>query len=297
MSINTLFKMIYRTRNFFLDKYVFSKKILCNKKLNEMLQQNKTLKDIHKGERCFILGNGPSLKREKLELLQGEIVFTVNQISRFPRYDILEPKYHFWVDGNFFQIDINKPEDRELLDTMSNMGHSDTVCFFPLEHESFCKEHGLDEKLNVRYFAAKPRLTFYEGFDLPIDFTRYLPGFGTVVQYCICMAIYMGFSEIYLLGCDNTGIMVTIKSALKENDDNDYAYVVSNNEKKRMENLLNRHSVEQYAVDYAQTLIAYRLLYEYCERRSIKLVNCSSSTVIDSIPRLDLESVIAKEKV
>lgn len=295
MPIKRIFTMVYKTRNFFLNNIVFNKNIRCNKSVNHLLESNRALKDIHYGERCFILGNGPSLKTENLDLLRGETIFTVNQITRLPDYNKLHPQYHFWVDGNFFNIDLNKPEDVELLNIMFNTGTEETICFFPLERESFCKKHKLDKKLNLCYFAAKPRLTLYEDFDLPIDFTKYLPGFGTVVQYSICMAIYMGFSEIYLLGCDNTGIMVTIKSALKENDKNDYAYTVSENEKKRMENLLNRNSIEQYAIDYAQTLTAYRILYEYCGKRGIKLVNCSSSTVIDSIPRKSLKQVIVGE--
>lgn len=296
MSINTIFNMIYKVRNFYLDTVVYTKKIQFNRNSKELLQSNRMLKDIHKGERCFILGNGPSLKKENLELLKNEIIFTVNQISRLPQYDLLNPKYHFWVDGNFFKIDMKKPEDRELLEVMSNMGNSDTICFFPLERESFCIEHGLDKKLNIHFFATKPRLTFYESFEKDIDYTKYLPGFGTVVQYCICMAIYMGFSEIYLLGCDNTGIMVTMKSALKENDENDYAYAVSDNEKRRMENLLTRHSIEQYAIDYAHTLTAYRLLYAYCKKKGIALINCSSNTVIDSIPRMGLYDVITTKE-
>ena len=38
------------------------------------------LKDIHKGQRCFIVGNGPSLKIEDLDLLKDEITFACNKI-------------------------------------------------------------------------------------------------------------------------------------------------------------------------------------------------------------------------
>jgi hypothetical protein len=34
----------------------------------------------HQDERCFIIGNGPSLKRTDLSLLQGEITFGLNRI-------------------------------------------------------------------------------------------------------------------------------------------------------------------------------------------------------------------------
>ena len=41
------------------------------------------LKDIHKGERAFIIGNGPSLKEEPteaLEALNDELTFTCNRL-------------------------------------------------------------------------------------------------------------------------------------------------------------------------------------------------------------------------
>ena len=37
-------------------------------------------KDIHKGERCFIIGNGPSLNKMDLSLLKDEITFGMNRI-------------------------------------------------------------------------------------------------------------------------------------------------------------------------------------------------------------------------
>jgi hypothetical protein len=40
----------------------------------------------------------------------------------------------------------------------------------------------------------------------------------------------------------------------------------------------------------------YRELYTYCSDRNIKLVNCSSKTIIDSIPRASLSSVLSDEK-
>jgi hypothetical protein len=38
------------------------------------------LKDIHKGERCFIIGNGPSLRETDLKKLRGEFTFGLNRI-------------------------------------------------------------------------------------------------------------------------------------------------------------------------------------------------------------------------
>jgi hypothetical protein len=37
------------------------------------------LKDVHRGERCFIIGNGPSLKKTDLSRLSGEFTFGMNR--------------------------------------------------------------------------------------------------------------------------------------------------------------------------------------------------------------------------
>jgi len=40
----------------------------------------KALKDTHRGERCFVIGNGPSLRQTDLTKLRGEATFGVNRI-------------------------------------------------------------------------------------------------------------------------------------------------------------------------------------------------------------------------
>ena len=42
--------------------------------------KTKALKNIHKGKRAFILGNGPSLEIEDLDKLKNEITFASNKI-------------------------------------------------------------------------------------------------------------------------------------------------------------------------------------------------------------------------
>ena len=258
-----------------------------------LLGANVQLKDKHKGKRCFILGNGPSLKQEDLSALKDEIVFTVNQASRMPQFDAIRSDYHFWADPSFFQIDDSKAEYQDLLNTMHAVGRGNPQlqCFFPIQFQWFVQKYHLEQDLNVRYFYYYGML-LYDGWNGKIDYTGPVPCFSTVVQFCITMAIYMGFSEIYLLGCDNTSILVNIKSMLRQNDDRDYAYAVSENEKKRMESLLGDGGLEGYLSSYLATFRDYRRLYQYCADRGIQLVNCSAETVIDSIPRKRLKDVL-----
>ena len=45
----------------------------------ETLRSLDSYKDLHTGERCFLVGNGPSLSKLDLRKLDGELAFTVNR--------------------------------------------------------------------------------------------------------------------------------------------------------------------------------------------------------------------------
>jgi len=53
------------------------------------------LKNIHKGQRAFIIGNGPSLRKTDPNLLQNEITFGCNAIFLMPNF---QPTYYFVED-------------------------------------------------------------------------------------------------------------------------------------------------------------------------------------------------------
>lgn len=256
------------------------------------LARNRHLKDTKKGKRCFILGNGPSLRDEDLAQLANEDVFTVNQAARHPQFAALKSGVHFWADPSFFVVDENKTEDLELLDVMKaiNTEGNRPMCFFPIKQYDFVKKFRLDESLNVHYFYSVD--LFEEYYQGEIDFCGSCPAFCTVVMWCIALAVYMGYSEIYLLGIDTTSIMVNIKSYLKQNDSDDYAYNVGENEKKRLESQLQRQSLETQALSFYRVLQEYGALHRYCQKRNIRLVNCSSVSLVSTLPRQSLTSVL-----
>ena len=59
---------------------------IAEKRRRESLRRLAELKDIHKGKRGFIIGNGPSLKQTDLSRLKDEITFGLNRIyMMFPQ--------------------------------------------------------------------------------------------------------------------------------------------------------------------------------------------------------------------
>lgn len=266
--------------------------------LKNLLSQNVQFKNKHKGERCFIVGNGPSLNDEDLSQLENEVVFTVNKIANHPQFPSMKTNYHFWADPAFFNLSKDREEDIELVEKMFAVKTEDNnpVCFFPEFARSFIKDFEVDERLNVCiYFAILP---FRDNENKDVDFTKVTFGYETVVQYAMAMAIYMGFSEIYLLGCDTTFVVGIIESLLGQ-EVTTYSYTVSKNESKFIKNMTiqrEQGGVESPFLSCARMLHLYRELLRYCNNRNIKLVNCSSKTIIDSIPREPLNEVLKRKK-
>lgn len=262
----------------------------------ELLKTNEQFRKCAKRKRCFVLGNGPSLRDVDFEWLKDEDVITVNQASRHPDFKKLRPKFHFWADPTFFDIDPDNPGDRELLNAMCsiNSDNHKPACFFPIQQKDFVERYHLADDLDVHYFYSSSARSFSPRFRRELDFSTIIPSGYTVVMWCIMMAVYAGYEEIYLLGCDTTSIMVNLKSLLQQNDNSDYGYDVTANEKQRLERMVLRQGVRAQAQAFLRTLQEYGWLYEYCRYHGVTLVNCSSVTVVDGVPRQSLASVLGK---
>lgn len=266
---------------------------MSNKEESKLLDLNLEYKNIHQGKRCFILGNGPSMKMEDLSVLKDEYVFTVNQFYRSDKASIVKPDYHFWADDTFF-IDDGYKARKEIIECMRDMYkyNPNVVSFFPIKHRGFVKKHSIDSNMKVSYFYSPFRMENHMRDE--IDFSKFSINWGTVVQWCISMAIYMGFKEIYLMGCDNTQIITIMKSAMKTNDSDDYIYTYSDAEKKRMEKMVESKSLVDFLTTYINVLKDYKLIFDYCNSRNIRIINCSATTLIDCIPRKSFSEIIKK---
>ena len=66
------------------------------------LKKNTKLSGRHKGERCFILLNGPSLLDLDLSKIRDEQVFCVNHFWTSEHYQTVKPNYYLASDTSFF---------------------------------------------------------------------------------------------------------------------------------------------------------------------------------------------------
>lgn len=258
--------------------------LIRDKKIYEKVKNNKKYYNIHKGERCFILGNGPSLKIQDLSFLKNEVLFTVNQFYRTEFSKDIDSAYHFWADPTFF--DNSNPNNKEIV-SLIKAANKNTVTFFESVAFDYVNNMRIDEDIDCSFFKAG--IPVYD--NVYIDFTKTVSGCATVVQYAIEMAIFMGFSEIYLLGCDMTGIITTIEAKENKILSGGYSYTLSEVEKERIKTLSSEVSMESQFLGWGRMFAGYRTLNDYCQKRGIILANATLGGVLDNIPRVDLMSL------
>ena len=292
------FESLYKSRvdvnrwNEYMQNHIFtrySKKYF--EKSYKQLEKNIKFKNMYSGRRCFILGNGPSLKEQDLSFLKDEIVFTVNQAARSNYFESIKTNFHFIADPDFFKLDVNNIEDKEVMKAICeiNKGNNYPICFVPIQFENFILKNQLEKKINIAYF--NPSLILCDNYDTEIDFCKFIPGSNTVVHYAIMFAIYTGCTEIILMGCECTLILRDIQEILNLPIDT-YSYDVTKNESKRLSRINSSRDFVKIMESNIAIFKQYKYLYQYCKKNEITLVNATPQTLLDTVPRVRLENLM-----
>ena len=156
-------------------------RMLTQPQYRTSMSRLKRMKDRHRGERCFILGNGPSLGQTDLSLLENEVTFGLNRI--YLLFDQMGFSTTYLVSVNRLVIEQCAEEitglpcpkfigwdARELIDFTDDM-----VLLYSRQSLGFSKEitRGIWEGATVTYVAMQ-------------------------------VAYYLGFSQVILIGVDHS---------------------------------------------------------------------------------------------
>ncbi len=154
--------------------------------------QLKKLRNRYEGQRCFVLGNGPSLKKTDLSLLKNEITFGSNRIyMAFPEMGF-QTTFLGCID--LLVVESNVEELQSL-----NM---------PFFTNWRARKFFLDTpKKNILYM--------YDPWDGRLGFSttpawRVFEG-ATVTNIHLQMAFHMGFTQVILIGIDHSWNIPIIK--------------------------------------------------------------------------------------
>lgn len=273
-----------------------SVKYLIDIDYRKIMLENRKYKNIYKGNRCFILGNGPSLGKEKnIDLLKDEYVFTVNQLFRSEIFNRVKPNFHVMIDYLFFELNEDDPIENDTLTRMKQLKKYEDITFvFPWRFKKKIRQQGIGNKNNI---YIDERFRVYDGYNMEVRLDKSIIVVGTVVQAAVLCAIYMGFSEIYILGCDLTDFLATyIKDDINEdNVDTRHIYSYTNAERERMRRLYDEGLNEQRLYYTYIQLRTFRIINEYCKKKEIKLYNIAQGSALDCLPRKNLNEVLGIE--
>lgn len=152
-----------------------------------------SLKGKYEGERCFIIATGPSLTEEDILSLRNEYTFSMNSICY--KYDALN-----WTP-TFYGV-----QDSKVFHTIKKHISNKNIQYYFVD-AAYRKEPDNDPEWI--YF---PRNSYYNAYDAYFHHKYYAKFSGnavaevyegfTITCSLIQIAYYLGFREIYLLGCD-----------------------------------------------------------------------------------------------
>jgi hypothetical protein len=148
----------------------------------------RSFKNRHKGQRCFIIGNGPSLNKVDLNQLNKEITFGVNGIYLNYNKMGFYPTYYVIED---YLIAEDRSEEINALEQ--------SFKFIPSYLDYTLKKN--ESSLNFNAFINYRDEPFEPIFSK--NCARRIGVGGSVTYMCLQLAYYMGFQQIYLIGFDH----------------------------------------------------------------------------------------------
>jgi hypothetical protein len=241
-----------------------------------ILARNAIFRDRHKGQRCFVIVNGPSLKGQDISPLGNEITFVVSGFWKHPVVEEWQPTYYCLLDKHFFSGDA--PAENFVAEL--NKRIHDSTFFLPLFR-------GHDA--NKDYMRLNTERSFYVaafGDPFPsVDITQVVQGSSGSSAFALLIAIYMGCSPIYLLGFDH--------DYLANRGVDRHFYEGATIEGSRLETIPLGERVP-YDTEMEANLRLwknYRNLKAIAEGKNIKIYNATDGGYLDVFDRIAFESI------
>jgi len=159
---------------------------------DELLKQ---LYNVHQGERCFVIGTGPSLNKTNFARIKDEVLFGTNKLYLDTKRFGIAPQYWCVADPDLFWT--IHPEVLKL-----------ETCLFLTDGaaQRFLQNKSAFMSYHDDYFepiVTRPLSDMKTSMEFSENALDGING-GMVTLSCLQLAFFMGFKEVYLVGCDCT---------------------------------------------------------------------------------------------
>ena len=252
------------------------------------LIENAKFINSHEGEECFILGNGPSLKRVNLDKLKDKYVITCNMFTKVAGYEKVHSNIHVVIDDAFFQKRQEfSIEEKELMEIWKKICDMQIPVFVPLSAKEFITTNAIDKATEIYYLdILRFELPDRFGNELKVDISKPINSYTNVVQFSIVLALNMGFKKINLLGCDATGIYALLNTIIEQNKMEIHAYD-NDSAKNQYAKIVTKNKLADSLYWESFNYLGFERLNELCITKNIQLYNLTDISLIDGIPKGD----------
>ena len=230
-----------------------------------------------KGQRCFLIGNGPSLRAEDLDALNamGEITFGCNFIHRIYGSTDWRPTFHFISDSSTVRT--------ACWDIVRNVDERTTMVVRDFAYQAMVIK---PSKVII------PHSISIEDYKVSNNFLAYhYISHATVMSMMLEAAMYMGFDEIYLIGVDAT--------TSSDKGGNFAANYFTPDQRAKLD-IIKRKVIKNYDVHARRIEIAnrqknvYGLIGEAAKKRGIHIYNATRGGALEAYERVNLDDIITK---
>lgn len=254
------YQIIYRMDKAILDLGSLALRIVRAPSLaadSGRYKRNIELKQYKSNERCYILALGPSLRDVDFNKLDGDTI-AVNRFSRMQVPDDFQPTFYCLADAAFY----------------TGAAKADAAHAIERFDKSVFVFNGKYSKEIEREFPAQPKKSYFirpwKGFvksSEEIDFTKDIPLTGNVACLAIMLALFAGYKEIILLGCDFNSF--ASRSSVHSYDEDNTSRLID-------------LSFELFC--YSFVADAHQQLNDYAIRHGATIINATPGSLIDAYP-------------
>jgi hypothetical protein len=242
------------------------------------VRENRRLKNRHRGRRCFVIGNGPSLGKMDLTPLAGEITIAANSFYKHPDAEKVGLTYLCIGDELFMVDEPRAVEWHRIIDAKLP-----TASLFLNPKARFLREkYGLYRNRDVFYFRRGVIGEYPELIDF--DLTKPINvGNTTGTHLAIPLAVYLGCTEIILLGFDCNWL---------ESYTGSYHFYEKHDQFPEFDALKTDDRwgrYEDHLIFALRDFEAHRLIAERAAQLGISIKNATGGGLLDMYPRVRFE--------
>lgn len=244
----------------------------------KILSRNKELKNKYYGKRCFLIGNGSSLNQMDLTKLKNEYTFVFNFFYLHKDFKLIQPKFYSIMEPlqNLPKAGIDTRKLFQGAD--SAFKDMDVKVFFRIDSKEYIEKNKFFLNKNVYYLL--PDRGIQKTLITNDDISKYYSFADASIYNAICIAVYLGFSEIYLIGCEYDFILH--RGVLKDFYDHELTGQTS-----RLKNASNLI----LAWDLYDYLKAMEKIKNHFAKYNVKIFNAGIGGFTDTFPRVDYNSL------